>query len=132
MQGRCLCGRVRFDVDTPVSACVNCHCESCRRQCAAPMTTYLGVADGRWRWLTTPPKTFASSPGVERSFCDTCGTPMTFRSENMSGVMHFYVANLDDPEALSPTLHVAYEEKLSWLALSDDLPTTIGPDYTQS
>ena len=132
MRGRCLCGQIRFEVDPPVSACVNCHCDSCRRQCSAPMTTYLGVPDGQWRWLTDAPRIFASSPGVERTFCDTCGSPMSFRSAKMSGTMHFYVAALDDPEALTPSLHVAFEEKLSWLELNGDLPTCVGPDYTKA
>ena len=57
---------------------------------------------------------------------------MTFRSQAMSGVMHFYVAALDDPEALTPSLHVAHEEKLSWLTLGDGLPTCVGPDYTKA
>lgn len=49
----------------------------------------------------------------------------------MSGVMHLYVAAQDEPENFEPTLHVAFEEKLSWLKLADDLPTRIGPDYTK-
>lgn len=132
MHGRCFCGQITFEVDEPVQACVNCHCESCRRQCSAPMTTYVGVADGNWRWLTGTPKTYRSSPGVERTFCDTCGTPLSFRSDNMSGVMHLYVAALGEPEKFEPTLHVSHEEKLPWLELGDNLPTHTGPDYTKA
>ena len=66
MFGRCLCGSVRFEIDMPVLSCVTCHCESCRRQCSAPMTAYVGVADGSWRWTKGAPKTFNSSPGVDR------------------------------------------------------------------
>ena len=131
MRGHCLCRAVKFEIKTPVEACVNCHCESCRRQCSAPMTTYIGVLDGHWKWTGKLPKIFNSSPGVERSFCDTCGTPISFRSEKMSGVMHLYVAALDQPEDFAPTLHVAHEEKLPWLHLADDLPAHIGPDYTK-
>ncbi len=54
---------------------------------------------------------------------------MSFRSENMSGVMHFYVAALENPEDFKPALHVAHEEKLSWLIIGDELPTRIGPKY---
>lgn len=50
----------------------------------------------------------------------------------MSGVMHFYVAALDEPEQVQPTLHVAHEEKLPWLKVNDDLPVCIGPDYTKA
>lgn len=131
MQGRCLCGAIKFEIDEPVEACVNCHCESCRRQCSAPMTTYIGLADGQWRWLTKEPKLFRSSPGVERTFCNTCGTPLSFRSAKMSGVMHFYVAAMDNPDDFAPTFHVAHEEKLNWLKLNDDLTICIGPDYTK-
>ena len=112
MRGRCFCGAIRFEVDPPVSACVTCHCESCRRQCSAPMTAYLGAPDGQWRWMGKAPRTFASSTGVERSFCGTCGTPMTFRSENMSGVMHFYVAALDDPEAIRASIKEGVERRV--------------------
>ena len=96
------------------------------------MTTYIGVADGKWRWTQGAPKLYQSSPGVERSFCGTCGTPLSFRSQKMSGVMHLYVATLDAPQDMAPTLHVAIEEKLPWLKLCDDLPTSVGPDYTKA
>ena len=130
--GRCLCGAVTFEIDPPILSCVNCHCESCRRQCSAPMTTYIGVPDGQWRWTGDSPKIYHSSPGVERSFCDTCGTPLTFRSIRMSGVIHFYLAAMADPEQFEPTLHVAHEEKLCWFQIGDDLPTFIGPDYRKA
>ena len=129
-RGRCLCKAVSFEIDLPIFACVNCHCESCRRQCSAPMTTYIGIPDGHWRWTGKEPKVFHSSPGVERTFCDNCGTPISFRSQAMSGMMHLYLAALDDPEKFQPTLHVSHEEKLRWYEIGDDLPTHKGPDYT--
>ncbi len=132
MLGHCLCGAVRFEIDLPPESCVTCHCESCRRQCSAPMTVYIGVLDDRWRWTGILPKIYQSSPGVERSFCADCGSPISFRSQRMSAVMHFYVASMEDPEHFSPTLHVAIEEKLSWLKLADSLPCHHGPDYTKA
>ena len=128
-RGRCFCKAVSFEIDTPVQSCVNCHCESCRRQCSAPMTTYIGVPDAQWRWTGEAPKVYQSSPGVERTFCGNCGTPLSFRSERLSGVMHLYVAAMEEPERFEPELHVAYEEKLSWLNFGNDLPTRNGPDY---
>lgn len=126
-RGRCFCGAVSFEIDTPIQWCVTCHCESCRRQCSAPMTTYIGVPDAQWRWTAGTPKAHHSSPGVERTFCGDCGAPLTFRSEHMTGLMHFYLAAMEDPERFEPQLHVAYEEKLSWLDIGDDLPKRKGP-----
>jgi hypothetical protein len=45
----------------------------------------------------------------------------------MTGLMHFYVAAMEEPERFEPELHVAYEEKLSWLNIGDDLPKRKGP-----
>lgn len=129
MNGRCLCGSIKFEVTLPLDAVVNCHCESCRRQTGAAMATFFGIADGKWNWTGAAPKVFASSPGVERSFCDTCGTPISYRAEAYADMMHFYVSALEDPGAFPPTLNVAFEEKLPWLKLADNLPHCIGPDY---
>lgn len=131
MRGHCLCGEVVFEIAPPALSCVTCHCESCRRQCSAPMTTYIGVADSQWRWTATKPRIHNSSPGVERTFCGKCGSPISFRSQRMSGMMHFFVGAMEEPEKFRPTLHVAIEEKLPWIKLADGLPTRHGPDYTK-
>ncbi|MEM7524468.1 MAG: GFA family protein [Pseudomonadota bacterium] len=122
LKGRCLCGDVRFEVEPPIMRCVNCHCESCRRACSAPMASYFGAPDGQWRWTRGAPKSFESSPGVQRRFCGRCGAPLSFRSATLSDVIHFYTASLDDPEALTPTSHFFYSEKLPWLHVGDELP----------
>ena len=91
------------------------------------MTAYIGVPDAQWRWSGEAPKVYRSSPGVERTFCGNCGTPLSFRSEHLTGLMHFYVAAMEEPERFEPELHVAYEEKLAWLDIGDDLPKRKGP-----
>ncbi len=128
VKGRCFCGAIQFEIDPPVTWSVACHCGSCRRQCAAPMTVYVGLPDGQWRWNAGAPKTHLSSPGVTQEFCGECGSPLTFRSDKMTGLKHFYVAALDDPEAFPPERHVSIEERLCWMTLADGLPTQTGPD----
>jgi len=93
------------------------------------MTTYIGVSDSQWRWTGETAKVYCSSPGVERTFCENCGTPLSFRSERMSNVMHFYLAAMENPERFEPKLHVAHEEKLSWMNIGDNLPKRNGPEY---
>ncbi|MDT8854546.1 GFA family protein [Paracoccaceae bacterium Fryx2] len=100
----------------------HCHCESCRRATASGFTSFLGVADGAWRWTGAKPATHGSSPGVWRDFCGTCGTPMAYRATRFPGEMHFYAATLDHPEAFAPTQHVHSAEALPWIALADGLP----------
>ena len=120
--GRCLCRAVTYAFETPINWCLHCHCESCRRNCAAPYTTFVSVPDTQWRWTGAEPAIYRSTKGVERRFCAACGTPVSYKSETQPGEMHFYAAALDDPEAFTPTRHVFHAEKLSWIHLGDDLP----------
>lgn len=120
--GGCMCGALRYRVDGPPRWVLNCHCESCRSQSGAPMVTWTGFLNERFRWTAGAPKAFASSAGVERLFCADCGTPVVFRSERWADETHIAVTTLDDPESVTPKAHVHAAEKLSWIHMGDGLP----------
>lgn len=121
-RGRCLCGSVTYAFDGPPNWQVHCHCQSCRRATASPFTSYFGISNGKWHWSGIPPATYASSPGVKRSFCAACGTPMAYQSSDRPQEIDFYAATLTDPAAFSAECHVHWNERLPWPALADDLP----------
>lgn len=111
--GGCLCGDIRYVFDELIYGCVHCQCESCRKNCAAPMTTFVGVHDGQWRRTGVPASAYESSPGVKRHFCARCGGPVAYISENFTNKVHFYLAQLDDPEVFAPEGHSFRSHKLS-------------------
>jgi hypothetical protein len=116
--GRCLCGRVRYRaIGEPLWA-AHCHCESCRRATGAPLTTYVGFPAEKFAWTAGEPASFASSPGVLRTFCGRCGTSLTYQGERWPGEMHVLVATLDRPEAITPKREAFAEERLPWLHLA--------------
>lgn len=130
-KGHCLCGAVRFEYHGPEIWRGHCHCESCRRQAASPVTTFMGVADGRWRWTGIQPAVYRSSPGRERFFCPRCGAPAAFRDEGQPGEIHFYAALLEDADDFAAERHFHADEALPWLQIADGLPRhhgTAAPD----
>jgi len=98
-----------------------CHCDDCRRNCGAPVVAWFGVPLKRFNWLGEALKTYQSSKGVWRHFCQHCGSPMGFEAQHYAGGMHLYAASLDEPEQFKPTFHVNVERKLPWLELHDEL-----------
>ena len=118
-RGRCLCGATSFAFDGPPDWVLHCHCESCRRATASPMTTFACVPDGRLAWEGHPPSLIASSPGVVRGFCRTCGSPLLYRTAERPGETHLYAALLLDPGAVTPQGHDFAEDRLPWM---DPLP----------
>lgn len=120
-QGRCLCGRTHYKFDPEaVLWQAHCHCESCRRACSAPFTTFFGVRDSAWRWAGQAPSVYQSSPGTDRFFCATCGSPMAYRSTSAPGEIHGYAASLERPELAEPTGHEHRDEQLPWIHLADE------------
>ena len=120
--GHCLCGAVTFEARGEPLWIVHCHCESCRRQTASPATTFAGYREEQVTFTATTRRMFESSRGVRRSFCTTCGSPLSYAGKSFPGELHLYVALFDHPEQLTPQRHAHFGERLPWLHLDDHLP----------
>ncbi len=121
-KGRCLCGAVRFKATGEPLWVAHCHCHSCRRNTGCAVATFVGFDKARFAYTKGAPGSYNSSPGVTRSFCGRCGTPLTYEAERCAGEVHVYVSTLDNPEDFPPQSHVFVAEQIPWLHISDDLP----------
>ena len=121
-QGRCLCGALRFEARGKPLWVTHCHCRSCRRNTGTAFVTFVGYKREQFRIVKGTPQSYASSPGVVRSFCGTCGTPLHYAAERWPGEVHLYVSTLDRSEAFEPKAHIHVGEQLPWLHLDDGLP----------
>jgi hypothetical protein len=117
-----MCGTVRYEYEGPENWVAHCHCESCRRNCSAPFTTFVGVPRSAYRMIGAAPAVYHSSPGVRRLFCAKCGTPVAFDADKYADEIHFYLAALEDASGLEPTFHVHAGEQVPWVHLGDALP----------
>ncbi len=121
-EGGCLYGAVRYVGRGAPNWVPHCHCQSCRLASGAVALTWVGFPTGNYEVTQGSPRFNASSPGVRRSFCNACGTPLTFESERFPGEVHITVGSLDHPDAMPAQGHVFTEEQIVWLHLDDDLP----------
>ena len=122
-RGRCLCGTIRFAYEGEENWCTHCHCESCRRQTSSPFTTFVSVSKARFAWSAGEPATFVSSPGVTRSFCRDCGSPMAYENDDYPGEIHLYLAAFEErPGSVTPGKHDFWHERVPWVDVLDDLP----------
>jgi hypothetical protein len=61
------------------------------------------------------PAAFRSSPDVERTFCDRCGTSLTYRRDSNPQSIDVQTATLDTPDAFAPTREIWLEHRLTWM-----------------
>src|SRR5262245_47589742 len=121
-KGRCQCGAIAHEFDGAPRWVMHCHCQSCRRAVSSVLATYLGVRLEQFRYLKGEPAQYASSPGVKRYFCGTCGSPMAYTGERWPGEVHLLHGTLVDPGQWPPTAHAYISEQLPWFEVHDHLP----------
>jgi hypothetical protein len=126
MSGSCLCGAVRFTSVAATMFASHCHCETCRRAHAAPFVTWTAVPVGSLRIDGEATlRRYGSSPGVTRSFCGTCGTPLFFWGDDAPDRVYVPAAVWG---ALDRAVdgHVSYEEHVAWVEGLQGLPCVVG------
>ncbi len=122
-RGGCRCGAVRFEAAGEPNKVSYCHCESCRAATGAPVSVAVMYEAPQVRFTRGAPRRYASSPGVERGFCGTCGTPLSW-----AGVWHdrsfmfLFVGAFDEPDSMPPDRHAFCTHRLDWFDTADDLP----------
>lgn len=121
---RCMCGAIRIETDTPATV-FHCHCESCRRSTGQPSVTFASFTADQVRFSGDERRVYNSSPGVERTFCPTCGTPIAWEgdgSETGERLIEIYIGLFEERDRMVPDHHVLYEERVVWFDIADGLP----------
>ena len=123
LTGGCQCGAVRYALYVQPQEGDICHCRMCQRALGNLFGAYAQVPNEQLAWTRGEPALFKSSSVAERTFCRTCGTPLSFRylAKDHISVL---VGSLDEPERARPTSQFGIESRISWLDEALALPGT--------
>lgn len=122
LRGGCFCRSVRYEVDAEPMSQTACHCTICRHTSGAPFVAWFSVPREAIRFVTDEPAAFKSSERATRTFCASCGTPLTFQSTVSPGEIDITTCSLDEPDQASPRDHTFVRSKPSWVTLGDGRP----------
>jgi hypothetical protein len=98
------------------------HCCGCRKSSDASVSLFAGYRVKQVEAEQGTPKVYESPPGVRRSFCDACGTPLSYEDEKMPGEVYVVVGVFDDLEPFEPEEHHWLSQKPEWPDIQDGLP----------
>ena len=119
--GGCLCGAVRYRATSEPLARTLCHCRTCRLASGAPSVAWVVFRSTDFAFSAGQPASFNSSPGVTRTFCPTCGTPLTYQRTAKPGTIDVTTVTLDAANDFAPTKEIWIEDKLVWERLDEAL-----------
>ena len=68
------------------------------------------------------PVRYRSSPGVVRSFCGRCGTPVCYARDDEPETLDVTTISLDRADELPPADHTWVGDSLAWIQSIEALP----------
>jgi hypothetical protein len=119
--GHCLCGQLRFETRGEAHWVAYCHCASCRRHAGSPVTCFVNFATDAVVFEGARAR-YESSPGVTRSHCARCGTPISYETTRRPDEIDLYLNAFDQPEDFTPQSHAFFGERIPWFDTRDELP----------
>ena len=122
--GRCLCGKVTFEIDVPARWAWHDHSPSSRRAHGAAYATYVG--SWRKRLRITSGKTAITryedkATKTARSFCGNCGTPLFYERARSPHMVNLPRALFSGRTGRQPLYHIAIEELQEWAYTGEPL-----------
>ena len=123
MTGSCLCGRVTYELVSPVQFINHCHCSKCRKAHGAAFGTFAQAEAKGFRWTSGADLvgSFESSPDNVRCFCRNCGSPVpTVQSE--ADRVRIPAGGLDGDPGARPVFHLFVGSRATWFEIYDELP----------
>jgi hypothetical protein len=121
-EGGCSCGAIRYRIAAGPVLSATCECRSCRRASAAAIVPWIHIDTARMTIVQGEPVTYVSSPGVTRTFCGRCGTPLTYHKASYGQAIDVTTCSLDDPNAFPPMVHLWTSHRLAWVQLAAGIP----------
>jgi hypothetical protein len=121
--GSCLCGAVRYQITGDLAPIQLCHCRDCRKAQGTAFGANMPVAAERFQLLSGEEtlRAYESSPGKERVFCGTCGSPILSRLTAQPDTVRVRVGTLDAPVRAPLAFHFHVKSKADWWPITDQL-----------
>ena len=124
LNGACLCGSVRYEIDGEPRFMYQCHCSRCRAASGASFVTNLIVDTDRFS-ITAGKETlraYESSPQKFRHFCSACGSPVYSQGEKTKHVVAVRGGTLKDDPGVRVAYHAFAASKAGWVDIADGQP----------
>lgn len=124
IEGSCLCGSIKYDVELIPDKIFNCHCQFCRKAHGADYVT-IALAKGSTLVLSDEYNHLiehVNAIGGIRAFCSICGTRLMNYAPDKNLYFSVALSTVDTPIDLKPVAHVNTESKAAWCKPYQGIP----------
>ena len=125
MRGACACGAVKFQLTASPIVVHACHCRDCQRLSGSAFVLNAVIEASNVELLSGEPGSSnleaATGKAHVVSFCRDCGTYVWSQYLQLPSMRFVRVGTLDEPDALSPPVHIWTSRKQAWVEIPPGL-----------
>ncbi len=131
MEGGCTCGAVRYRMTSRPMFVHCCHCRWCQRETGASFALNAMIEADRVVLLRGSPEAVdtpsESGKGQKIVRCRDCHITLWSNYAGAGDALHFIrVGTLDEPDRLTPDVHIYTASKQPWVVLPPGIPAFEG------
>lgn len=115
MKGKCLCGKIEFEVLDKLSNLYQCHCSLCKKATGTSSSFSLIAEINNIKWISGKDKitSYTKDNGFRSDFCCVCGSPVP--NKMSVGEYMWIPAGLIEGDFDSKVVaHIYTDSKVSW------------------
>ncbi|MCB1759737.1 MAG: GFA family protein [Gammaproteobacteria bacterium] len=117
LTGSCLCGSVKYRVNTVVHKFYFCHCEQCRKITGSAFASNILTEPSEINWLSGSKKIkrfdYPGEKSYTKVFCSECGSGLPFLNERGTTLI-VPAGSLDGDCGLIPDNNIFWSDKAAW------------------
>lgn len=114
MEGSCLCGDIKFEINIDMLRMYQCHCEQCRKQTGTASSCGSVVTQDQFSWTSGESSItkWEKDSGFTSHFCSKCGSsvPNKFRGEPF----YWIPVGLVNSNKVQTVANIFTNEKVTW------------------
>ena len=122
LTGGCMCGGVRFEIDTPLVSAGWCHCTRCQRRTGTAASVQARIVPGSLRLVQGEAlvREYQADGGWAKVFCGECGSSLWSRSPDDPGLLSVRFGAFDADPGIRPSYRQFVAYAAPWEPLPDD------------
>ena len=123
-KGRCLCGRVRYQITAGIEDIVCCHCSLCRKAQGSAFATNGNVDAQHFQFISGRDQLteYKASSTHSKYFCKHCGSPIMSTNTSNPETIRVRIGTIESKIQEKPVAHIFVSSRANWEQIHDELP----------